>query len=243
MFFCFYEEIMICVCDYRTPAGVLDSLKKEFEVVHLPPDTSLPAPVCGHSDLLIFRLGDHLIARKGYYRAAKREIDGICERAGLELILSDAETGDQYPNDCGLCAAVSGKHILCRSSSADSEILRLAESLGYTVFNVPQGYTKCSCVILADGAIITADRGIAAVTLRNGVDTLLISEGYVDLPGYSYGFIGGATGLWGDKLYFCGDLKTHPDHEAIVDFARKHNTECISLGDGRLYDVGSLIFI
>jgi hypothetical protein len=234
---------MICVCDYRTPASVLDSLKKEFNIVQLPPDTSLPEAVCGHSDLLIFRLGNHLITRKSYYPAAKGEIDFICEEASLELILSNSEAGKKYPKDCSLCAAISGDNIICRKASADSEILRLADSLGYKVSDVNQGYSKCSCAILADGAIITADRGIAAVARENGIEALLISEGHIDLPGYSHGFIGGATGLCGSKLYFCGDLKTHPDSEAIEAFAKQHNTECVSLCNGNLFDVGTLIFI
>ena len=234
---------MICVCDYRTPASVLDSLKKEFNIVQLPPDPSLPEAVCGHSDLLIFRLGNHLITRKSYYPAANGEIDFICGQSALELILSDSAVGIKYPNDCGFCAAVSGKNLICRHSSTDREILGLASELGYKILNVPQGYTKCSCAVLADGAIITADRGISTVTLKNGIDTLLISEGYVDLPGYSYGFIGGCTGLCGNTLYFCGDLTSHPDADAIIAFAKKHGTECVSLGSGRLYDVGSLIFI
>ncbi len=234
---------MICICDYRTPAGVLYSLNKEFEVIQLPPDTSLPAPLCGHSDLLIFRLEEYLITRKSYYRIAKREIDRICEVTELNLILSDAESGTKYPLDCGLCSSVSGDKVICRKASTDSEILRLTESLGYEIINVPQGYSKCSCAILADGAIITADRGIASVMLQKGIDTLLISDGLIDLPGYSYGFIGGATGLCGDTLYFCGDIKTHPDHEAIEAFTLKHKTKCVSLGNERLYDIGSLIFI
>jgi len=234
---------MICVCDYRTPKGVLDSLKKDYEIIQLPPDTSLPEAVSGHVDLLIFKLENKLVTRKSYYRTAKDKIDLICEKCGLELVLSDVEAGDHYPNDCGLCAAVSGKNIICRNVSTDVEILRLADDPGYNLLNVPQGYSKCSCAVLADGAIITADRGIAKVTLENGIDTLLISEGNVDLPGYSYGFIGGATGLCGNKLYFCGDLRSHPDHEAIERFAKKHDTECISLSDERLYDVGTLLFI
>lgn len=234
---------MICVCDYRTPADVLHTLKNEFEVIQLPLDAALPAPVWGHSDLMIFRLDEYLVTRYKYYSIASREINLICKKAGLKLILSDSAVGLKYPNDCGFCAAVSGKNIICRRSSTDREILRLACETGYKVLNVPQGYTKCSCAILADGAIITADRGIASVTLKNGIDTLLISEGHVNLPGYSYGFIGGATGLCGDTLYFCGDIKTHPDHEAIESFALKHKTKCVSLGNEQLYDVGSLIFI
>lgn len=234
---------MICICDFRTPAGVLDTLKKEFEIIQLPPDASLPAPVCGHSDLLVFRLDKYLVTRKSYYVVAKNEIDRVCKQAKLELILSDAKAGGEYPLDCGLCAAVTGKNILCREASTDGEILSLASRLGYKIINLPQGYTKCSCAVLADGAIITADRGIAAKTLENSIDTLLISEGNVDLTGYSYGFIGGASGLCGDTLYLCGDLSLHPDGSAITDFARRHGTNCISLGKERLYDVGTLIFI
>jgi hypothetical protein len=234
---------MICVCDYRTPASVLDSLKKNFEVIQLPPDYSLPDEVNGHSDLLMFRLNNYLVVRKNYYITAKDKIDLICKEAKCKLILSEAESGGRYPKDCGLCAAVSGDKIICRKASADGEILCLAETLKYSILNVGQGYSKCSCAILADGAIITADRGIAAVTRQNGIDTLLISEGHVELPGYSYGFIGGASGLCGSRLYFCGDLEKHPDHMAIEAFSKMYHTQCISLSDGMLYDVGSLIFI
>lgn len=234
---------MICVCDYRTPRGVLDSLKKEFDIIQLPPDASLPEAVNGHSDLLIFKIDNKLVTRKSYYRTAKDKIDLICEKCGLELILSDAEAGDKYPNDCGLCAAVSGRNIICIKASADGEILRLADDLGYNLLNVPQGYSKCSCAVLADGAIITADRGIAKNTKGAGIDTLVIAPGHIDLPGYDFGFIGGATGLCGNKLYFSGNLNSHPDHKAIEEFAQKHNTECISLSDEKLYDVGSIFFM
>lgn len=234
---------MTCVCDYRTPRCVLDSLKKDFEIIQLPPDNSLPEAVNGHSDLLIFKIDNKLVTRKSYYRTAEDKIDLICEKCGLELILSNAEAGDKYPSDCGLCAAVSGRNIICRKASVDEEILRLADVLGYNLINVPQGYSNCSCAVLADGAIITADRGIAKVTLENGIDTLLITEGNVELPGYAYGFIGGATGLGGNILYFCGNLESHPDHAAIKEFASNHNTKCVSLSDEKLYDVGSLLFI
>lgn len=235
---------MICICDYRTPNDVLDSLSgRGFETVQLPPDPSLPEPVNGHADLLVFILDQYLITRRSYYGIAKKEIDLICETAILNLSLSDEKSGTKYPEDCGLCAAVSGDKIIYRKASADGEILRLAEDLGYKLLNVPQGYSKCSCAILADGAIITADRGIAKVTQNAEIDTLIITPGQVVLPGYNLGFIGGATGLCGNTLYFCGDLKTHPDFERIRDFAEAHGCETVSLSDEKLYDVGSLMFV
>lgn len=222
----------------------MDSLGERcFEIIQLPPDPSLPAPVNGHADLLLFILDRFLLSRLDYYAIAQKEIDAICKTAGFDLILSEEKAESQYPNDCGLCAAIPKKALICRRESTDRALISLAERNDYSVLNVQQGYTKCSCAILADGAIITADRGIAKTTQSAGIDTLVVSPGYVELPGYNYGFIGGASGLCGRTLYFCGNIGKHPDHAMIIEFAKKHDTDIISLSDDVLYDVGSLIFI
>ncbi len=224
---------MICICDKRF------DLKSDFEIIKLPLDPSLSEPVSGHTDLLIFILEDTLIARRGYYEIAKREIDLICQKGKLKLMISDAKAGKKYSDDCGFCAAVSGRNIICREKSTDPLLLTVAEKKGYSVINVNQGYAKCSCAVLADGAIITADKGIAKAV----PDSLLIKTGCVSLPDYEYGFIGGASGLCGDTLYFCGKIEAHPDYKRIKRFADEHNTKLCSIGNHMLYDVGTLLFI
>lgn len=235
---------MLCLCDYRTPADILTSLSiAGFETVLLPSDPYLPHPVNGHADLIAFVHHRELTVRLSYYKQNKMLIDGICKKSKYHLRTSVSEAAAKYPFDCGLCAAVSGKHFLYCEKSTDLSLIASFDTLGYKTVNLPQGYVKCSCAILADGSIVTADRGIAKVTLAEGIDTLLVAPGHVDLPGYDYGFIGGAAGLCGDTLYFCGNLDLHPDGEAIKSFALKHGTKCVSLGQNKLYDVGSLIFI
>ena len=235
---------MLCLCDYRTPSDILTSLTNEgFETILLPADPSLPHPVNGHTDLIVFAHQRELTVRLSYYRQNKLLIDSICKKSKYHLCTSVSEAAAKYPFDCGLCAAVSGKRFLYCDKSTDLSLIAKFDTLGYKTLNLPQGYVKCSCAILADGAIITADRGIAKVSLAEGIDTLLISSGHVDLPGYDYGFIGGASGLCGDTLYFCGNLDLHPDAEAIKEFAINHGTQYVSLGKNKFYDVGSLIFI
>ena len=240
LFFCFLGDYMLCLCDERTPRDVIDALNRlGFEVTPLPLCDSLPEPVCGHTDLIVFPDDRFLTVSRGYYKKNAELIDGICKKSNLTLRFSTREAGDKYPYDCLLCAAVSGDRLLYCSKSTDHSITDRFRLL----VDLPQGYVKCSCAMLGDGAIITADKGISTQTTAAGIDTLLISAGHVELPGYGYGFIGGASGLCGDKLYFCGNLDLHPDSEAIKAFAKKHGTECISLSDRKLYDVGSLIFI
>ncbi len=78
---------------------------------------------------------------------------------------------------------------------------------------------------------------------REGFEVLLIHNGGVSLSPYEYGFIGGASGFLENKLYFIGDIDTHPDCAAIKSFISEAGAECISLSDGGLFDGGRLIFL
>lgn len=235
---------MLCLCDYRTPEDILLALESRgFEVVPIPADSALPTPVNGHTDLNVFAYGKTITLRADYHERNRSLFDRICSSAGLELFLSKEKAGSKYPLDCGLCAAVSGKSFLYCAKSTDTALVSRFKGSGYKLLTLPQGYVKCSCAILSDGSVITADRGISKLTQDEGIDTLVITPGHVDLKGYGYGFIGGATGLCGDTLYVCGDLALHPDGRAIEAFAEKHGTKCVSLGCDKLYDVGSLLFL
>ena len=71
---------------------------------------------------------------------------------------------------------------------------------------------------------------------------LTVSKGAVKLAGYSYGFIGGASGkISSDTVAFCGDIDTHPDSDAIRAFLSKYGIKALSLDDNSLYDIGSII--
>ena len=103
---------------------------------------------------------------------------------------------------------------------------------------VKQGYTRCSVCKINENAIITADKTIADAASSHGVDVLTISPGHVTLDGYDYGFIGGASFTYRDKIFFFGRIEDHPDHLKMRDFAEKHSAKLISLSDLPLCDIG-----
>ena len=111
------------------------------------------------------------------------------------------------------------------------------------VIHTNQGYTKCSVAVVSENAVITADKSIGSACRSFGIDVLTVCEGHVSLPPYDYGFIGGASGIKDDNVYFCGSLDRHPDGERIKEFSEKHGKAAISLSDGGLQDVGTLFFI
>ena len=97
--------------------------------------------------------------------------------------------------------------------------------------------------MVSDNALITADKSIYSISQNNGLDALLISEGHVDLNGYGYGFIGGASGAVDSYVLFCGDLSNHPDGERIAEFCQKHGKAPVSLSDEPLYDYGTVMLL
>lgn len=235
---------MKALIDCRADASLVSALKNHgFEPILIPPADYLQAGVASHTDMLIFIGFDRLFCHARYYEKNKELIDSLVNYSHLILTPSDEYTEPDYPNDVLFNACTVGNRLICNRKTVSKLILNAAIEKNYEIVNVSQGYTKCSICTVSDNAIITADRSISAACNAAGIKVLEISEGCVSLPPYSYGFIGGAGGVCGDKVYFCGSLSTHPDGERIVDFCSDHGKTAISLTDSALLDVGTIFFI
>ena len=160
---------------------------------------------------------------------SSRSVDGS-SRSGVTmptLCRTAVPGGDvlAYPNDISLNAlpltTERGRFLLCRSDMLAPELRRAAETAGREIVDVRQGYTHCSVCTVADGRLITADRGIARRAEELGAEVLLISSGGIGLPPYNTGFIGGASVRVGSCLIFFGEPKKHPDGERILGFCRE----------------------
>jgi len=235
---------MLAVIDCRLPEECKAALvSRGFEPLPMPPFEKLPSPVASHPDMLLFISDGVLITHKDYYDVAKAEIDRIASAGKLSVLLSDEEIGNTYPHDILFNAATVGNFVLCLEKSVSKHIRALADETGRKIFNVNQGYTKCSTVVVNNNAVITSDRTVALAARECGIDLLFVRPGYINLPGYDTGFIGGASGRLGDKIYFCGNLDTHPDAMAIRAFCAAHCRTAISLSNEPLFDAGTVFFI
>lgn len=235
---------MVVITDSRISIEAVSALEKYgFESILLPPAEYLSPPVASHTDMLIFMGFGRIFCHRRYYDSNSALIDRIASIAGLELSVSDEPTGEKYPLDVLFNACLVGKRLICNKNTVSKLILEAAKAQNCKIINVPQGYTKCSVAVVSDNAIITSDKAIAAACRSADIDVLEISEGHISLPPYNFGFIGGASGICGDKVYFCGSLDTHPDGDNIKEFCNKHKKTAISLTSGELQDAGSLYFI
>lgn len=232
---------MIAVIDQRLSRKCRASLEKlGYTRIPLLPFSHLAEPVASHPDMLILPLGERLFVHTEYYKQARETLDRMVKESGLFLSCIETPISPEYPNDIALNLFVCGGTLFGRIDKAPCEVLSYAESIGHRLAPTKQGYAKCSVIPLRN-ALITADRSIGTSAIQNGIDVLLIEEGHVSLPPYPYGFLGGASGVSHDTVYFCGELNTHPDADKIGNFCRKHGYKTVSLSDEPLYDVGSIL--
>lgn len=236
-------EQMLLAAGAGLPREITEAARDAgMDTVTLPPFPMLPSPVAAHADLLIHPLGEVIYTFRDYFRIAEREIGLICRASGAVTEFMTAVPGDRYPADVPLCAKRVGNSFIANPRTA-AELCRRAAVNGLALIPVNQGYAACSTALAGDG-VITADAGIAKAVRRAGIPVLEIRPGHIDLPGYDYGFIGGACGFCAARgeVWFTGDPMTHPDGRAILEFIHARGLVAVSPRKGRLFDCGGMFF-
>lgn len=212
----------------------LELSKKSIKVVPSLPNQKIDDPVRAHADILLYHLGGNSFI----VDSSQQEIIKYLKKLNCDLIIVDG-ISSPYPNDCLLNAADIGDYIICNKSITHKAIL----NCGKKIVNVKQGYSKCSACVIGKNRLITDDLSLYnAVIQYSDINALLVQKGSVKIEGYSYGFIGGCSGLI-DKnlLFFNGDLSTHSDYLKIKQFLVKSNVEYIDIKNKPLTDIGSIL--
>lgn len=237
---------MLAIIDFRADEEIIANLENRgFKVIKMRGFEALPKPCFAHPDMLMFIGGDTIFIHTDYYKIAKEELDLIAREKKIKIIESNEKIGDKYPFDVLFNAVLLKDFLIANLDTVSKHIKNFAINNGIKIINVKQGYTKCSVLKVSDNAIITADEGIYnAVLGEEGIDVLKISDNFTDLDGYVCGFIGGASGLFGDSVYFSGDITLHPDYDSILAFCEKHGKKIVNLKKNtKPYDLGTLTFV
>lgn len=215
---------------------ITDALKElGFDTIPTIPNENLMEGLRYHPDMQIAKVGSVAVcdpAMYDYYR-------NFFASSHIRLLCGKKQTQCNYPQDVAYNIKVAENNVFHNFKHTDEVLLGALH--GKKLINVSQGYSGCSTCTAGDNAVITADTGIHSSALQNGMDSLLISPGHIHLPGFDYGFIGGASFYHDGGLYFFGNVKSHPDFAQIYDFCRKHGTCIYSLTDRELFDYGSAV--
>lgn len=210
--------------------------KLEVDVITTHPSFILPRPVRFHPDMLTCYLGNGRMT----IPESENTLQVKLSRFDMQTIFTQCLLENQYPKDAACNVLSIADHVFYNPRSADPEILR--QLFSYKHHKVAQGYTRCSIAVVNANSVMTADQGLSKVMQQAGFQVLTLEPGYIHLPGYEYGFIGGCCGLIAPNLMaFTGSLNTHPDGDRIKKFLQGQKINFIELSSGALYDIGGLI--
>ncbi len=212
-----------------------------FECVALPSYQRLGQYVSSHADLLLCPIGKKIFTYREYFDALPQLEEAFVMR-GYEIVKLEDSVAPDYPSDIALNCLFTDRYVFANTRHTSFEVLRYASELGYISVNVKQGYARCTALPISGNAFITADPSIASAAEKLSVDVLRISPSGVSLEGYDRGFIGGASGLFEDRIFFAGDILSHEDGKRIVEFCKAHKKEVVSLSNEELKDIGSIFF-
>ncbi|MEZ0536836.1 DUF6873 family GME fold protein [Caldicellulosiruptoraceae bacterium PP1] len=195
--------------------------------------------ISSHPDIFYFPFQDDIIITAP--NAPKKTTQKLID-IGVNIIFGNKALQSKYPNDCAYNIARINDYIIHNLEITDKIVLEYIKKVNLKTISVNQGYTKCSILIIEKNAIITSDKGIAKKTLNNGIDTLLIKPGFIELFNLNYGFIGGCAGFIDkDLLLFNGDISKHPDFQEIKMFLKKYKKDLVYTPNYKLQDIGSII--
>ncbi len=233
-----YKRIFISEFANDTVRTCLSELSERL--VYIKSNPSLPEPVSAHADMQMLMIDDTLVITKELYDILSSQIPD-------NIIIAFAENNHtvKYPGDVNLNALYLGNKLFAKASSLDATVKKICFEKNIDIINVKQGYARCSVLPVGESAIITSDTGIAVAAKQNGFDVLVTAPGQIVLPGYDYGFIGGASFYdhFNRTVYFFGDIKKHSDYKRIAEFCACNNIKVNISDDFPLTDLGGAVAI
>ena len=218
------------------PEESAEKLKKYGQVVRTKANKSVLKGLDTHPDILVHPLpnGELLVDRDNldYYKEIFKD---------KKIIPSCSSLSEKYPGDIHLNAFAFKKIFIHNLKHTDQVILDYYKNRGYELVNINQGYAKCSCLVTQD-FVITSDGGIFE-SLRDLIPIYKIDHGQIKLQNFNYGFIGGASGVLGKKIFFTGDFSHHSSHEEILKIINEYDYEIEILSKDPIEDYGTIFFI
>lgn len=219
------------------PPSAFRLLARYAEVTPFVVDGAAYSPINTHPDIFIARKGATVFIAP----SLPERYSLLLERAGHTVRVGEAHVGTAYPATVPYNAVVTNAYTLCAREHTACVLLN-DEGGARRVLDVRQGYARCNTIPLGDCACITSDKGIARVMEHAGIRTLYVTPKGVALPFFPHGFIGGAAGVVGRRVFFIGRLSAHEDGARIRSFCMEEGYEVVDLGNTPLFDGGSIFF-
>jgi len=227
------SEACLFLLDRRAEKVKLNNIVQSYE------HNNLLAGINTHPDMTFCPLEKNkaVVAKEAY-----EYYNEMLLKYGYEIMKGENTLKKEYPYDIAYNCVILGGKLFHKIEYTDKAILDYCKENNIELINVTQGYTKCSTLIVDEKSVITCDKKLNEVYLKNGIASICVDNKCIRINNFDHGFIGGCGGkISKNKIAFFGNIKEHPDYQRINEFLRERNVSHLSLTDGQLFDYGSLI--
>lgn len=217
-----------------------EHINKNHYVIKVKRTNKTYKAISHHPDIQLLPIENQLFIDRSCYDILGIEDQLVLKEHG-NCYCIDSELGVRYPYSVLFNGKYKSNQFIHNLKYSEPTMLQIIRKFGIDCYHVEQGYTGCSLLYLGNKAGITSDQGLAKSLIKEGFDILLIQSGYIRLEGFDYGFIGGASGVIEDIVYFNGHISGHPDYKAIDSFVQQKGFKIIEDITMELVDCGSIL--
>lgn len=198
---------------YPELCGALEA--EGFTVIPTDKAEALPSPEQQHADLQLLVISDRLFLLKESTTLKNKLWE-------YDPLICSQPIGNTYPDNIALNMLLLDNRIYGRTDHIEPLLKDYCREKGIELVFMKQGYARCTTLALNDEAVITADKGVRDKLIDHGAEVLLINGDGIRLDGYDRGFIGGATMVCGNMVYFFGNAARLAEYAEINSFCEKY---------------------
>ncbi|GAX59561.1 hypothetical protein SCALIN_C04_0049 [Candidatus Scalindua japonica] len=229
---------MFAIIDARSPEKSINKLKEHVDDLFMFQTNAITEnSISGHPDIFIYRDKKQLVVAPN----APIDLFEFLDNHHIAYLKGERAVGKTLYNSVQYnCLGTSGL-FFHKSGYTDHKIMKINKNKKF--INLPQAYTRCSLVHLCKDNYLTSDRGIEKVLLNKGFSCFYFSPEEIIIHDHKNGFIGGAIGIWGKRIFFNGNMEIHADGQRLKEHLLHFSFEIVNLSDHYLYDGGCIFFV
>ncbi|MCF6147756.1 MAG: hypothetical protein E3K37_03765 [Candidatus Kuenenia sp.] len=229
---------MFAIIDSRSSERIINTLKEYVEDVFVFQTNGMTYDsISGHPDIFIYQDNNHLVVAPN----APEGLFGFLERHSIAYLKGKTDIGNELDNSVRYNCLSTSEFFFHKPGYTDPIILEINSEKEF--IPLPQAYTRCSLVHLYGNNYVTSDRGIEKVLLGKGFSSFYFHPEEIRIRGHNNGFIGGAAGVWGKRIFFNGNIEVHADGQRLKKHLLNLGLEIVCLSDEYLYDGGCIFFV
>ena len=229
---------MFAIIDSRSSEQAINRLKNYVtDVYTFQTDGVTINSISGHPDIFLYQDKDHLIVAPN----APVDLFKFLDNNNIAYIKGVRDVGHEIDNSVQYNCLSTPKFFFHKFGYTDSVVFEINKNKEF--ISLPQAYTRCSLVHLCDDNYLTSDRGIEKVLLQKGLSCFYFNPEEIIINNHKNGFIGGAVGIWGKRIFFNGNFEFHSDGQRLKEHLLNFDFDIINLSHEILYDGGCILFV